>query len=41
VADATWLADLLAHGLIRASFVPEATTQEMRPVAHPQVLISP
>jgi transposase len=31
VADAVWLADLLAHGLIRASFVPEA-----RPVAHPQ-----
>ena len=25
-----WLADLLAHGLIRASFVPEAATQEMR-----------
>jgi transposase len=30
VADATWLADLLAHGLIRASFVPEQATQEMR-----------
>ena len=30
VADAVWLADLLAHGLIRASFVPEAPTQEMR-----------
>jgi transposase len=30
VADAQWLADLLAHGLIRASFVPEAATQEMR-----------
>ncbi|MGH8115197.1 MAG: IS110 family transposase [Rhodanobacteraceae bacterium] len=30
VADATWLAELLAHGLIRASFVPEAPTQEMR-----------
>src|SRR5450755_2645587 len=30
VADATWLADLLAHGLIRASFVPEAATQELR-----------
>ena len=30
VADAIWLADLLAHGLIRASFVPEAPTQEMR-----------
>src|SRR5580692_4525881 len=30
VADATWLADLLAHGLIRASLVPEPATQEMR-----------
>ena len=30
VADAQWLADLLAHGLIRASFVPEAAIQEMR-----------
>jgi len=28
--DATWLADLLAHGLIRGSFVPDAQTQEMR-----------
>jgi len=30
VADAIWLADLLAHGLIRPSFVPGAATQEMR-----------
>ena len=30
VNDATWLADLLAHGLIRASFVPDAATQEQR-----------
>ena len=30
VAGATWLADLLAHDLIRASFVPEPATQEMR-----------
>jgi transposase len=30
VADATWLADLLAHGLIRASFVPEPATRELR-----------
>jgi transposase len=28
--DATWLADLQAHGLIRASFVPDAVTQEQR-----------
>jgi transposase len=30
VADAVWLVDLLAHGLIRASFVPEAPSEEMR-----------
>jgi transposase len=30
VNDATWLADLMAHGLIRGSFVPEEQTQEMR-----------
>ena len=30
VNDATWLADLLAHGLIRASFVPDVQTQEQR-----------
>jgi len=37
VADALWLADLLAHGLIRPSFVPEAPTQDLRALlAHPQ-----
>lgn len=30
VNDATWLADLLAHGLIRGSFVPDGQTQELR-----------
>jgi transposase len=30
VNDATWLAELLAHGLLRASFVPDVQTQEMR-----------
>lgn len=30
VSDAVWLADLLAHGLIRASFVPDRPTQELR-----------
>jgi transposase len=30
IADAAWLADLLAHGLIRASFVPEPALQEIR-----------
>jgi transposase len=28
--DATWIADLLAHGLIRSSFVPPAAIQELR-----------
>lgn len=30
VNDATWLADLLAHGLIRSSFVPPAPIQNLR-----------
>ena len=30
VGDATWLAELLAHGLIRASFVPDGPTAELR-----------
>ena len=30
VNDATWLADLMAHGLIRASFVADQPTQQMR-----------
>jgi transposase len=30
VNDATWLAELLAHGLVRGSFVPDEPTQEMR-----------
>ncbi len=30
VNDATWIADLLAHGLIRGSFVPPAQIQELR-----------
>lgn len=30
VNDATWLADLIAHGLVRGSFVPPAPVQEMR-----------
>lgn len=30
VSDAHWLADLHAHGLIRASFVPPAPIQELR-----------
>src|SRR5215472_11818595 len=30
VNDATWIADLLAHGLIRSSFVPPGPIQELR-----------
>jgi transposase len=30
VNDAQWLADLMAHGLIRASFVPDHLTQQIR-----------
>lgn len=30
VNDATWIADLVASGLIRASFVPDQATQELR-----------
>jgi transposase len=30
VSDAAWLSDLAAHGLIRASFVPDSQTQELR-----------
>jgi transposase len=30
VNDATWISDLLAHGLIRPSFVPEQHVQELR-----------
>jgi transposase len=30
VADAAWIADLLAHGLIRSSFVPPAPIRELR-----------
>lgn len=30
VKDAQWLSDLMAHGLIRASFVPDQPTQQMR-----------
>jgi len=30
VKDGDWISDLLAHGLIRASFVPDGPTQQMR-----------
>ena len=30
ISDAAWLAELLAHGLVRGSFVPDAATQDLR-----------
>src|SRR6266508_1378559 len=30
MADATWLAELLVHGLLRSSFVPPPATRELR-----------
>jgi transposase len=30
VNDAVWLAELMAHGLVKASFVPDRPTQQMR-----------
>jgi transposase len=41
VNDATWIADLLACGLVRASFIPEQEIQELRALlraraAHPR-----
>jgi transposase len=32
VSDSAWIADLLAHGLIRSSFVPPAQIQELRDI---------
>jgi transposase len=32
VTDAAWIADLLAHGLIRSSFVPPSQIQELRDI---------
>jgi transposase len=32
VSDAGWIADLLAHGLIRSSFVPPSQIQELRDI---------
>lgn len=38
VHDAMWLADLLAHGLVRASFVPPVAVQELRTLTRTFVL---
>src|ERR1700751_4567525 len=36
VSDAAWLADLLAHGLIRGSFVPDDQPHQMRSLLRPR-----
>src|SRR5438477_2543680 len=36
INDAAWIADLLAHGLIRSSFVPPALIQELRDLTRPR-----
>jgi hypothetical protein len=41
VNDATWLADLLAHGLIRGSFVPDAQTQQLRALLRTRKQVCP
>jgi hypothetical protein len=35
VNDATWIADLLAHGLMRANLVPPGSIQELRDLTAP------
>jgi hypothetical protein len=32
VRDAEWIADLLQHGLLKASFIPPAARRELREV---------
>jgi len=38
VSDAAWIADLLAHGLIRGSFVPPARIQALRDLTRKQLV---
>ena len=40
VNDATWIADLLAHGLIESSFVPPAPIQELRELTRTRTQIN-
>src|SRR3954469_17276646 len=40
VNDATWIADLLACGLIRASFVPAPESQELRALLRTRTQLS-
>jgi transposase len=40
VSDAAWLADLGAHGLVRASFVPPAPIRELRELTRARTIIT-
>ena len=40
VSDATWLADLAAHGLVRASFVPPPPIRELRELTRARTVIT-
>jgi transposase len=40
VSDAAWLADLGAHGLVRASFVPPAPVRELRDLTRARTVIT-
>lgn len=40
MVDAIWLADLLARGLIRRSFVPKGATQGWQPKAVNRALLA-
>ena len=40
VSDAAWLADLGAHGLVKASFVPPAPVRELRDLTHTRTVIT-
>lgn len=40
VSDATWLADLGAHGLVRASFVPPPPIRELRELTRARTVIT-
>jgi transposase len=40
VADAVWLADLAAHGLVRASFVPPPAIRDLRDLTRTRTIIA-
>lgn len=40
ISDAAWLADLGAHGLVRASFVPPAPIRELRDLTRARTIIT-